>query len=214
MARDYTTLITSEHAGKPKFAAMVALVAGCFGDAADVATAMRGYFDLDDAVGAQLDVVGEWIGLGRYVTTPITGAYFSFGVEGVGWGEGYWLPPYAPTEGLTRLDDDTYRTMLRGKIAANHYDGTLPSYQTALAYIVSGTSVDAWAIDNQDMTLTVRLFGTISPVLVTLLKNGTMPAKPFGVLLGVESIGAIGTEDLLCIGDSSGTAIGTAPTVL
>jgi hypothetical protein len=113
---------------------------------------------------------------------------------------------------MTRLDDETYRTMLRAKIAANHFDGTLPSYQTSLSYIMTGTGVDAWSIDNQDMTLTVRLSGAaVSPVLITLLKTGVMPAKPFGVGLGVQTLDGLADENDIGLADENGVGLGDAP---
>ena len=62
---NYTALITSEHADKPKFMAMVEAVAQCFVDQQNLLLSVPTAFDLDDAVGVQLDAVGLWVGIGR-----------------------------------------------------------------------------------------------------------------------------------------------------
>lgn len=58
----YTELITNYHATKPKFLAHVDLMTRPL---IDVAAATRGLisaFDIDSAVGVQLDILGLWIG--------------------------------------------------------------------------------------------------------------------------------------------------------
>ena len=72
---DYTALITSEHSDKPKFMAMVEMLSEPLVDLMNVLGGMPALFDLDAAVGDQLDVLGQWIGLSRYVNTPLTGIY-------------------------------------------------------------------------------------------------------------------------------------------
>lgn len=61
----YTELITNYHATKPKFLAHVDLMTRPL---IDVAAATRGLitaFDIDSAVGVQLDILGLWIGRKR-----------------------------------------------------------------------------------------------------------------------------------------------------
>ncbi|HGT8889870.1 TPA: DUF2612 domain-containing protein, partial [Escherichia coli] len=73
----YTELITNYHATKPKFLAHVDLMTQPL---IDVAAATRGLitaFDIDSAVGVQLDILGLWIGRSRVVSQPISGVYFS-----------------------------------------------------------------------------------------------------------------------------------------
>ncbi len=180
---DYTELITAEHADKPRFKAMVSLVSGAFGANSDVFAQIVEAFDLDTAIGNQLDVIGQWVGISRYVQTPLA-VYFSLDTAGLGFDQGSWQGPYDPTQGLTSLDDETYRRMIRAKIGANNWDGTLTEMQSILAQVFSGTSTRIFAADNQDMTMGVYLAGTYpSAVMQSLLKNGYLPLKPEGVKL-------------------------------
>src|SRR5690348_17170401 len=104
---DYTGLITSEHADKPKFMAMVAAVAQCAVDQMTLLQSMPTAFDLDAAVGVQLDAVGIWVGLNRNIAVPIDNVYFSWDTAGVGWDQGVWKQPGDPDNGITRMDDGT-----------------------------------------------------------------------------------------------------------
>lgn len=129
---DYTGLITNEHSDKPKYMAMVGVVAQPLVDALNVSQGLSADFDLDLAIGAQLDQVGLWVGIGRRINTPLTGVYFSFDTEGLGFGQGVWKGPFDPDTGVIELDDETYRLLLRAKIAANHWDGTMETSKAIL----------------------------------------------------------------------------------
>lgn len=177
----YLARITSEHNDKPKYMAMVEAIAQCFAEALDVAKSLPAVFDLDDAVGVQLDAVALWIGLSRIVNTPLN-VYFSLDTPGLGFDQGSWKGPFDSSQGLTVLDDETFRTMLKIKIAANHWDSTMPSFLAIVARIFAGTGITVFATDNQDMSMSVYLTGTPPPaVLLALIKNGYFLLKPEAV---------------------------------
>ncbi|MDB5444985.1 MAG: hypothetical protein JWQ97_302 [Phenylobacterium sp.] len=173
----YTDLITSEHADKVRFVATVDASTKPFADLAAVLDAMSGAFDLDSAVGAQLDIVGQWVGISRQVVIPIAAAYFSWDTAGLGWDRGFWRRPFDPTQGITSLPDEPYRTLLRATVALNQWDGTLPSAQAAIAPVFPNNPV---AIsDNQNMTMTVIVSGpSPDPVTVALLTGGYLALRP------------------------------------
>ncbi|EFF9416164.1 DUF2612 domain-containing protein, partial [Escherichia coli] len=103
----YTELITNYHATKPKFLAHVDLMTRPL---IDVAAATRGLitaFDIDSAVGVQLDILGLWIGRSRVVSQPISGVYFSWDTDGLGYDQGVWQGPYDPDSGYMYLSDET-----------------------------------------------------------------------------------------------------------
>jgi len=178
---DYTGLITSEHNQRPKFMATVSALAQSIVDLQNVLGSMPGKFDLDAAVGDQLDGVGEWVGISRNVATPLTGVYFSLDTAGLGFDQGVWKGPFDPDNGLTRLDDDTYRLVIRAKIGANHWDGTLESSAAILNSIFNGDTY-VFIQDNQDMSMTIGIAGKVpSAVFLALLEGGYIPIKPEGV---------------------------------
>jgi hypothetical protein len=181
---DYTSLITSEHADKPKFMAMVSLLAQWGVDRRNLLASIPGLFDVDNAVGQQLDWTGQWIGQSRNIKTPLTGVYFSFDTAGVGFDQGTWFGPFDPTTGLTSLPDDSYRTLLYATIAANNWDGTVPGAYTAWNTIFQPLGYQILISDNQDMSMNITLIGpTPDAVTLALFTEGYLNLRPAGVLL-------------------------------
>lgn len=177
----YTGLITSEHRGRPKF---LALVEGSIQPSVDLQRLLlsmtTGVFDLDIAAGQQLDFIGQWIGLGRRLSLPISGVFFSFDTPGLGFDQGVWFNSSYASEGITSLDDGTYRIMLRAKAAANQWDGSLGDANAKLAEIFTGGSVEIE--DNFDMSITINVAGDAPSVLFEeLVAQGYIEFKPSGV---------------------------------
>ena len=140
-------------------------------------------FDIDTAVGVQLDAVGERVGVSRKLKTPLEGVYFAFDEDEVGFDEGVWKDDFDPSEGMVSLDDEFYRLVIKAKIAANSWDGTNDTLDDVLSIVFNekiGTY--ASATDTQDMTMTIGLSGKRpTPILLELLTKGYLDVKPGGV---------------------------------
>jgi len=174
---DYTDLVTSEHQGKLNFLAMLGVVLQPFVDGINVLESMPSRFDVDSASGEQLDFVGEWVGLSRSLRTPIAGVYFAFDTPGLGFDEGVWFSPGDPAEGVISLDDVTYLLMIKAKIAANSWDGSLGQANSLLLGVFTGA--DVVVQDNFDMTQTFIISGSPPSVLFEqLVDQGYIPFKP------------------------------------
>jgi len=179
---DYLSLITSEHSDKPKFIATVTATIQPLVDAFAALTAVPPLFDIDTASGAQLDVVGQWVGRSRYLSQPLTGVYFSFETAGVGFDQGTWLGPNDPTTGMVALPDEPYRTLLKAVIAANDWDGTIPQAYEVWSTVFDGTGISILIQDGNDMTMLFALFGGIpDAVTLALLTGGYIVLRPAGV---------------------------------
>jgi hypothetical protein len=179
---DYTSLITSEHQSAPRYMAMVSLLAQWAVDRRSLLASIPELYDIDTAVGQQLDRVGEWVGVSRKLSLPLTGVYFSFDAAGLGFDQGTWLGPFDPTSGLVSLPDDQYRILLYATIAANNWDGTVPTAYTAWNTIFAPLGYSILIEDNQNMTMDVVLVGP-SPDAVTLalFTGGYLNLRPAGV---------------------------------
>ena len=82
----YTAKITSEHNQKPNFMGVVFNNTKPFASVQEFLGTYMQSFDLDTAIGAQLDVIGEWVGRTRYVGIPLSGVYFSWDdLPSIGW---------------------------------------------------------------------------------------------------------------------------------
>jgi fibronectin type 3 domain-containing protein len=182
--RRYTDLVTSEHATKPKF---IATLSALVGPAVDYQNFLRQglakAFDLDTAIGVQLDQVGLWVGRSRAVSIPLADTYFSWDDNRLGWDSGVWQGPYDPVTGITSLDDDTYRNLLRAKIVLNATDGTITTAIEALELLFSEVPGTLLSVkDNQDMTMTVGISGVIPPAIyIALLQANELVIAPEGV---------------------------------
>jgi hypothetical protein len=157
---DYLFLITSEHNQRPKFMAVVQAV--CQGHADNIFQLSQVPFllDLDEAVGVYLDVLGEFIGASRQLRAP--------------------LPP----SGITELNDDDYRTLLKAVVASNYWDGTVPGIYSIWASVFAGDIFDVLVMDYQDMSMAIVILATnLSNVALALLINGYFDLRPAGVLM-------------------------------
>lgn len=181
---EYVELITNQYSLSGNFVATVrALVQGSIDQSVAMADLVN-HFSLDLAVGVQLDQVGLWVGFSRRVKVPIPSVFFSFDNAGLGFDLGVWQSPNDATTGLVFLDDATYRLMLRSKILANQFDGTNQRLQSLLQQLFAGLGYSVFSQDNQDMSITIGIAGTVpTPLQLALLTSGLLIPKPEGVLL-------------------------------
>lgn len=181
---EYKSLVTSEYQGQPNFMAMIDLDVSLPVRVQELMSSMIPLFDVDVAAGSQLDIIGQWVGIGRNVTIPIEGIFFSWdGDYTVGWEYGIWQSVLAPTS-VTVLPDDVYRTLIRAKIAANRWDGTTDGAYTIWEQVFPNITI--LIQDKQDMSYDLALIGgIIDSLTLALLRGGYIPLKPEGVHVNV-----------------------------
>lgn len=179
--QSYTSLITSEHNQKPKFMAMVAEGMQAIADCVALILGLPQSFDLDNAVGVQLDICGLWIGQKRQLFTPITGIYFTFDT-GPGFDRGVFKGPFDPSTGLVNMPDNFYRIVLKAVAAANQWDGTIAGAYAAYAIAFQGTPYQVFIYDFQDMTMSLALLGAVpDPLTLALFTGGYLNLRPAAV---------------------------------
>ena len=205
----YLARVTSEHATAPKFIAALSALLQPMADNIATLGQIDENFDIDIAIGPWLDIDGLWIGASRELLEPLTGVYFSFDTAGVGFDQGVWFAPFDPVEGLVRLDDPSYRTLLKATILANRWNGTIPQLYAILAELFAGPSgalltegsqeiltesgqpilldqsVAVLIQDNGDMSFLIALMVPLSAVALALIVGGYLKIKPAGVRLNI-----------------------------
>ena len=179
----YTSLVTSQHADKADFFATVTVLVQPIADVSASVQALPTAFDLGVAVGAQLDVVGLWVGTKRQLDIALSGVYFALDTAGVGFDEGSWRQPTDPATTMYVLPDDAYRKLLRAKIAANSWDGTVTQATAIWNSVLADDGLRIVIQDNCDMTMLVGIIGsgTIDTVTRALISGGHLDLKPCGV---------------------------------
>jgi hypothetical protein len=181
---DYQNLITSEHQDKPNFLATIAAVVALPVQVqALMQSMMEKIFDLDQhPVGDQLDIIGQWVGVSRIINDSFSNLFFSWDdTDQDGWDFGIWRADNNPTA-IVSLPDDVYLTLIRARIAANHWNGT-----TTEAYAIWRVLFPQFTLlimDLQNMSFSVAIQGQVPDSLTeSLLVGGYLPLKPEGVLI-------------------------------
>lgn len=178
---DYLALIPPYNASRPRFVSTVEALVGPLAAGQALLISMIRAFDLDHAVGAQLDAVGVRIGQPRQISVPLAG-YFTLDEAGLGFDEGYWQGRFDPDTGVTSLDDDSYRLLLRARSLANAWDGTIGSAEAIYRVLFAGSGYAVTIQDNQDMTMTVFVTGSApDPRARALIEGGYLDLTPAGV---------------------------------
>lgn len=157
----YQDLITSEHKGKPKYMATVTALLQSSNDIFELGVYIDDYFDLDEATGAQEDVLGQIVGQSRQ------------------------LPFELVTTGSSVLDNEEYRTLLKAKIAKNLWKGGISDLEDTWQNLF-GERIKIK--DNQDMSIEVQLVNVNTAALHELILKGMIVPKPQSVRIGYNVI--------------------------
>ena len=157
----YLDLITSQYKDKPNFTAFLTAFLTPLDDTETCAKTIRTAFDIDQAEGVQLDILGQILGVSRTVN-------------------------FQPTTGSSTMTDEYYKLCLKARIALNTWDGTREKLEEALeqAFPESVFLVN----DNQDMSMDiVYVTGSADQYLLELLQNGYLIPKPAGVQINYST---------------------------
>lgn len=210
----YVNLIPSANQTAPDFVATISLVAKGWSDGANVAIHAPTDYDLDVAVGTQLDKIGEWIGVTRYLTSAIGGVYFAFDTATLGFDEGIWLGPFDSPTGILALPDDYYRLVLKAKIFNNRWDGSIEDAYALAQVILGPLGINLFIIDRSDLTMDIGLVGTSvpTPLIKALFQEGVINIRPICVRVlnyifqtSPTPIFAFGLNNALFAGFSTGS---------
>lgn len=191
---DYLAKITAYWRQQPDYVDVVSLNVKPYADLQVAMQSIIPAFDLDTAIGVQLDVVGLWVGITRNLALPLTGLYFSFDDPTLGLDQGVWFGPFDNTTGITSLDDESYRVLLRAKIAANQWDGTLAHAKDVLAGVLGldNTNSLLFIQDNKDMTMTIGVAQEQpTPIVLALLTQGYLDLSPLTVKIASYQVTSV-----------------------
>ncbi len=180
---DYADLVPSQNRTQPKFMEIIKLTSEPSVQVQQAAAAIPVIYDLDRAVGAQLDVLGEWVGIRRAIPVPVTGIYFAWDDADpeVGWEAGVWQGPFDPSAGPVLLNDEDYRRLIRTKILVNQWDGSFEQMSAIWdRFLPDGRS--GIVVDDQNMTIRLGFEGgPLNPLQLAILQIGLPMIKPSGV---------------------------------
>jgi hypothetical protein len=148
----YLKLFTSQYQLSTKLLAWQSALMQPIRDLATCIQQFNNAYDIDVAIGSQLDVLGQRIGVSRTV-------------------------PFQPSNGVSPiLDDVTYRILLYATIAKNHWDGKTVSLYTIWKDLFPGGTLGIQ--DNQDMTANVTTQGSFTSIVQDLISHGFIVPRP------------------------------------
>lgn len=151
---DYLNLIPSQYQNSPKFKQWLTVLLTPLVDVQDLASNLDKYFDIDSAVGVQLDMLGHIVGASR-------------------------LLPFTPTNGNPVLDDDDYRFLIKAQIARNTWHGTNEEIYDKWNELF--TDVYISIKDNQDMTISLVFLGEFTQTQKDMIEHNMIVPKAQGV---------------------------------
>lgn len=159
--KEYEDLLILQYADKPKAYATISTIVDRFKNISDVMEYFETAFDLDTAIGSQLDIIGNIVGISRNVEDVIPKIFFGFddNTNARGFGS---APFYTQDQSVytdTQLTDSDYRFFIKLKIAKNHAKATLVDDDGRSINNIISTMFDgyAYAVDNKDMSLTLYI---------------------------------------------------------
>lgn len=155
----YLDMIPSQNREKPRFRAWLSVCLSIIKDITDCAENMQNAFNVDVAVGKQLDVAGAFAGASRML-------------------------PFQPTEASKILSDTDYRKLIRATVARNAWDGTNES----LPYLLNNSFPELGIVihDNQDMSMNAVVRGTFTSLQLEMLNADLLIPRPAGVAMVYE----------------------------
>lgn len=161
MIDDYLNIITSEHRQQPKYIAMLTAYLRKLQDAQLVIEAFDLHFDLNEAIGTQLDRLGEIVGRSRILA-------------------------FQPESRSALLDDDNYRLIIKAKILQNQWAGTIEDMANLFQQVFPDMQLKI--IDHQNMSMEIQVTGLRDDLQLQMLNNGYVIPKPEGVSIKITFI--------------------------
>lgn len=152
---EYLLMVTSQYQNSPKFLDWLTIVIEMCKGSQDCIEQIYKDFDIDNAVGAQLDVLGKIIGQSRYLD-------------------------FDPPDGSeAELTDADFRKVLKLKSFTNYWDGTLGNLYDAWNAVFP--DCELLIHDNQNMTANISLTGKLTNMIKEMIYRDLIIPRPEGV---------------------------------
>jgi hypothetical protein len=188
----YTNLLIIQYHDKPKAIATAQLLVGEL-MIYDTSAAVRDGFNIDTAVGVQLDIIAKYVGVHRVVTgTTFSRAYFGFSRYGdvspftfnpfIRYGaqipDVQFRSYKESQQSLYALTDEEMRTMIKLAIIRNSSNGSVKDIDEIIDALF-GT--DVYFDDAQNMTVVTYLVGPTNGRIFNIARSEGLLPNPAGV---------------------------------
>lgn len=182
----YRQLLILQYSDKEKAVAEIDVLTGSWSKVFDFLNSFFDEFDIDQAFGDRLDIIGRIVGVNRIVEDGIAKRYFGFSgiTNALTFSQGAFFDLFRDSlYSDTELNDAQFRFFIKSKIAKN----------ITSAYMVSDDRVSlqktiqtlfsnrAFIVDNKDMTLTLYVDESLPAEDLTLIQALDLIPRPQAV---------------------------------
>ena len=193
LTSEYTNLLIKQYWEKPKAFAEIELKSSTWDTVRAFLASLDNAFDLDFAVGAQLDVLGRIVGIPREVPDVIAKTYLGFSInpDSLGFADkfdplrigGPFFDKFSSPYTVQQLNDNDYRFFIRVKVALNWASAYVSSDEriSIQDVILAAFEGRAYVVDNLNMTLTLYVSPVVSLERLRLIRRLNLLPKPQGV---------------------------------
>jgi hypothetical protein len=172
--------IYAQYRNKPKAVAWYAITRELAAEIDTAAQAVRGSYDIDNNVGAQLDVIGRIVVADRnfLANTPLVVTQFGDVDAEFGDLDAVFSALSISTD--SEMSDEFFRLVIRAKIIKNNSDATIESILDGVTFLIPGANVIR-VIDGEDMSFGIEFNGNLTDLQRWALLNAKLIPKPQGV---------------------------------
>jgi len=189
----YTDLLIWQYKGKPRAVQTAELFDTLVEPTWNGLASLTDTYDIDNAVGVSLDVIGRIVGISRVLAASTPRSFFGFEnnpyagpfTRGQRLG-GKWYRYGGAIADSSFANDEEMRTLIRLKVIKNYQSGTIPNLMQALNVLLGGTFANA--IDNLDMTVTIyAIRSRVTPFVRFVFEKMDLLPRAAGVQLLINT---------------------------
>lgn len=174
--------IYAQYRNKPKSVAWYAITRRLAEQIDSVSQAVRVMYNIDNATGEQLDIIGRIVVVDRSFvgSARLFPGLFAF-TDGDQFGDDQAMFSGLTVDTDEQMSDDFYRLVIKAKIIKNNSDATADSILSGLNFLIPNADFIRLT-DGEDMSFNVEFYGNITVLERYALLNATLVPKPQGVL--------------------------------
>lgn len=175
--------IYAQYRTKAKAVAWYNIVRSLAAELDSGANAVRVMYEIDTAVGEQLDILGRIVVIPRNFIQPVpmTPPQFAIANNTPGeFGDTSAMFSALSVDSDAQMSDELYRLIIKSKIIKNNSDATLESILFGMNFLLPNAEV-LRITDSENMSFTVEFYGEITELERYAVLNAMLVPKPQGV---------------------------------
>ncbi|WP_457967599.1 DUF2612 domain-containing protein [Pseudomonas sp. R4-84] len=173
--------IYAQYRDKPKAVDWYQIARTLGGSIEDAAEAVRKSYDIDNASGEQLSVLGRIVVVARSFvgSIPMDPGLFDL-TDGDEFGDDEAMFSALTIDQDGQLSDELYRLVIKAKIIKNNGDATIENILDGMNFLVPNAEV-LRVTDGEDMSFSIEFYGQITNLERFALLNAGLVPKPQAV---------------------------------